>query len=198
MTWDVGGLALKPHCCQAADVNNGQWWDGWVGALLAAAVTVGATIWWDARTKRRERLEEAVVRLNEAAAALGNEAQRHELGIGNHESLATKHMELGGAFLMVQGLARRHVLFLISPKLVAPAREGLARTIASLSRLWVSASQPQDPSGRPISFPEVVVVCQAISAACFAWLSRPGVYWPLRDKSQAYVRAMREWQGDEC
>lgn len=189
--WCSGGstLALERHCCQAADVNNNQWWDGWVGALLAAAVTVGATIWWDARTRRRERLEDAVMRLNQAATEAGNEAQRQVVGIGTPENLTTTYIELGSAYLLVEGLARRRVA-LLSPALVAPAREGFGRTMQSLSDRWMRVSEPVKPSGEPESFESVVTNCQATSAACLRWISRPMTYWPWRDRSESHVRDM--------
>jgi hypothetical protein len=165
-----------------------QWWDGWIGALLAATLTVGATVWWDARVRRRQRLEDAVVRLYEAATDLGVETARLKHGIGSPEELAAAHRAMGSAHLLAQGLALRRVL-LVSAKVAAPARWGLARTIGWLSDRWNQTSLAQDEQGQPKRPDEIVKACQGVSVACLVWLSRPMSYWPGRQRGPEYIEA---------
>lgn len=161
-----------------------QWWDGWIGALLAAAVTVGATVWWDARVRRRERLEEAAARLHEAATNFGMATQRMRHGLGGEE-LGGAYLAMGNAILLVQGLALRRVL-LLPAKVAGPARFGLAATVEWLSDRLRDASSAVDEDGRPEQ-PEVIVqACRAVSVVCLLWLSNPMAFWPGRRRGPEY------------
>lgn len=167
-----------------------QWWDGWIGALLAAAVTVGATVWWDARVRRRERLEDAVVRLYEAATELGIETERVRHGLGSREDLGAANVAMGNALLLVKGLALRRVL-LFPAKVAAPARSGLAMTVEWLADRWNGTSS-RTRRDKTECADEVVEICQAASVACLIWLSKPMAFWPSRERGAEYVEMARK------
>lgn len=167
-----------------------QWWDGWIGALLAAAVTVGATVWWDARVRRRERLEDAVVRLHEAASALLLEVDRVTHRSGSIEEVLDAHLALGNALVLVRGQALRRV-FLLPARIVAPARSGLARTVGLLSERWNRASLAQNRRGM-LKHPDAVKeACRAVSIACLVWLANPMTFWPGRQRGPEFLEKAR-------
>lgn len=169
-----------------------QWWDGWIGALLAAAVTVGATVWWDAHVRRRERLEDAVVRLHEAATQLATEVERVKLRTGRPEELAAAHTAMGNALLLVRGLALRRVLHLPA-RLSGPSRSGLGATVDWLFSRWNQVSLVQDRSGKPRRPTDIVETCWAVSTVCHVWLEKPMTFWPGRQRGPEYLKEARSF-----
>ena len=198
MGWVKSRRTLDEHTagCEAAAVGN--WWEGWIGALLAAAITVGATVWWDARMRRRERLEDAVVRLHSAADRLGNEAQRLKRGDGRPEELAAAQVDLGSAFLLLRGLATRRVA-MVPARIAAPARSGLALTMDWFWHRWLSAAELSEESGAPTKAGARLIVetCQALSIACHDWVASPMDFWPNRDLGWTFVERVSIGREDE-
>ncbi|MDF2848876.1 MAG: hypothetical protein K0R97_2858 [Oerskovia sp.] len=53
----------------AGEGGTSGWFEGWVGGLAAAAVTLAFTAWWETRRDRRQRLEAALDEVSAAADA---------------------------------------------------------------------------------------------------------------------------------
>lgn|GEM_PF-4224102 len=168
---------------------------GWVAGLLAAAVTIGFTAWWDSRVRRQERLEDAVSRLEAAASAMTFAAISVRHRSEDAKVLLAANRELGMAFVTVRGLAWRSAFFLVPARWVAPARYGFGMTVAVLFKWWREGVTLESGNEEPY-LEHVVESCLATNAACAIWTSTPRRYWPGRDISARLLKSVREDDGD--
>ncbi|MFE5309721.1 hypothetical protein [Isoptericola sp. NPDC056605] len=168
---------------------------GWVAGLLAAAVTVGFTAWWDSLVRRRGRLDDAVTRLEEAASYLWFVALKTQHGAGDAKDLLAPHRALAMEVMRVRGLAWRPAFFLVPARWVAPARYGLGLTVSHLGKVWRDVSEDLAWSEKDRTH-HTIEVCLAITAACAAWTSKPRKFWPGRDISGRLLARVRSDNGD--
>lgn len=122
-------------------------WDV-VIAFGAAAVTVGATIWWDARARRRDRLEAAMLELTSAANAWIRHFRALDEDAAPVDGCVSRNRLLQSDFeasaQTVQSLAKRKVLR-TSPRAAAPTRHRLASALEPLlDQVAVRSAVPTD------------------------------------------------------
>lgn len=155
----------------------GGWFDGWVGGVVGACLAVALTIWWDARVRRSEKLDEAVAVLAAAALDFQVEVSRTDRGPQelDRELLgATRGFIL--SLLLVQARAFRLRL--------GPSR-GFALTIRGLSDMLVGLQQGGIAER---DWPQISEISNAVQLACFWWMRSPGAFRDRRDLSQKFLR----------
>lgn len=146
---------------------SGTWLDGWVGALVAAAVTVCATVAWEGRSRRGALLDEALARLAEAADDLGIAA----LGQPRERS-APLVRPLLTAITRACALAERPV-GLFPSRLVAPARHGLGVALrAVMVQIGATVVDLADESNKEAA-PAMAALCAATSSIAWTWWRSP-------------------------
>lgn len=145
---------------------DGTWLDGWIGALLAAAITVGATVGWDAHVRRRAMLDDVLAGMAAAAdelavAVLTKDAAESS---GHLRPLVTLS-------LRASALAGRPV-GLLPARFVAPIRWRMARQIDTVMRgIGESSGKVNDENadGRAA----LAASCGQLSLVALLWWRRP-------------------------
>lgn len=176
-------------------MDSSTWLSGWIGGLLAAAVTISATIWWEARARRRRSLDQAVDEL--ARSSLTFMLRTIEIHQARHKgaNLGEVLAGVGRDQQLVQAFALRRV-WIIPAQLVAPARAGLAPTIEAL---WTNLNLALDrfleahenhaaQEGWDQALSDLSDAASAHRAACLKWISSPWSYWPNRDLSPEILK----------
>jgi hypothetical protein len=155
--------------------------DGWIGGLIAAAVTVGATIWWEARSVRRQRLDAAALELVSAARAVEHSLRTGEVGLREDTIRMLYAIEL------VRAQAGRHH-WPFRWRWLRPWRSGLEASVSGLHREWIHRLSlfEQDVRG---AGEEVEGVATGLRLCGLWWLSTPWRYFPNRDLSDALWHA---------
>lgn len=125
-------FAVLPR--EPTNPGSEQWWDGWIGALVAAALTVGGTIAWDARVRRRQHFEEAIRLLAGAAWDFVVASKRRAAEPEEPSHMADALSAYMHRRMFVSGLANRKVLAVL-PTWLTPARRGFSNVIALLDGL---------------------------------------------------------------
>ncbi|WP_407320864.1 hypothetical protein UQW22_09955 [Isoptericola halotolerans] len=166
-------------------MDDSQWWDGWIGALVAAALTVGATIWWESKNRRRERLEEAMSQLESAAAVMGNLAWKRLHGDAEPHELDSAIDELAVAFIRARAHALRPSALWLPAAWLAPVRSGLGRTVSSLRETWLEACSTSTAAIPPESLADIATTCLAVQGTCSTWIKSPVQFAWNRDLSRS-------------
>lgn len=177
-------------------MDIGEGLQGWIGGLVAAAVTLGFTAWWDTRQHRRRQLDDAVVTLAGAQSKLWQALLRMAAHGWDSEEVADLVNAVASAQLRAGGLAGRRVLN-IRARFVAPSREGLRRTLGTLDDAWSrefglrarqmpfkKASSPAEYESNLHAVMPLAAASQAQIAACNGWLQNPWRYARGRDLSE--------------
>lgn len=154
----------------------GAWLDGWVGGVLAASITIVATFWWDMRSRRMARLDDAVAALSAAAWDFGTATGQMHSGLRpSDQELNAGFRALVLALFEVQAHAFRSRL--------GPGR-GLAVTLNAftddLARRTLGAANKHD-------WLEMETVCAAVQLACYDWMQKPRSYWRGSDRSRDFL-----------
>jgi hypothetical protein len=154
------------------------WLDGWVGGVIAASVTVVATFWWDTWIRRRTRLDDAVAALSAAAWDFGNTAARMQNGPRvPDEEMTSNFRALALALLEVQGHAFRPLL---------GSSRGMARTVKALADNLAELHRG-DLTPPAWDWPQMMYVCAATQAACYAWMHNPRSFRRRADRSREFL-----------
>ncbi|PTU56717.1 hypothetical protein DBB34_07975 [Sphaerisporangium cinnabarinum] len=172
------------------------WFEGWIGGLIAAAVTLGFTAWWETRQHRRRQLDDAVATLAAAQSKLWQALLRMAAHGWDTEEAADLVNAVASAQLRAGGLAARRVLN-IRARFVSPSREGLRRTLGALDDAWshefglrarqLPLKKAASPAAYESNLHEIMPLasaCQAQIAACNAWLQNPWRYARGKDLSE--------------
>lgn len=167
---------------------------GWIAGLVAAAVTLAFTAWWESRQHRRRQLDDAVTALAEANLELSNELIKMASKGWDPSWIVQFTSPVASLGLRVQALAGRRILG-VPARLASPAREGLRRSTAARStefnRVMGAVSQDPPREGTDEAEPRALLVrvapligaSNAEVAICNAWLNNPWRFYPCRDLS---------------
>jgi len=128
------------------------WFEGWIGGLVAAAITLAFSAWWETRQSRRRRLEEAL----SAVASTADALWFHGEGAITD---SRPFFELTRAYVRAILLLQRRPIRRRSRRLALANR---------LNRRW-SALQAR-PDGDWKGRRQIAV---EMSALCLGWLSDP-------------------------
>lgn len=170
--------------------------DGWIGALVAAALTVGATIWWDARTRQRERLDDAVLDMANAAGLFAEIAMRQRLGAKLADADATgAYRALAGSLVLVRSLALRKVLGLFPVSWFARRRWGLAQTVNGQMMALAPAAMTL-PWANKVTATTIVHYAMAVQLTGHQWLQNPDKFWRGNRALQFLEQARQQGLGD--
>lgn len=170
--------------------------EGWIGGLVAAAVTLAFTAWWETRQHRRRQMDDQV-------AALASAQQAYALAVLRMAATGWDAIEMSelvnrvaAAQLRAASLVGRRVLN-IPARFVAPGREGLRRTLATSSRQWAVVAQKRSlmpPLKTPTTSRELAANVDAVKllfnlamaqvSVCAAWEQNPWRFFPGRDRSE--------------
>jgi hypothetical protein len=184
------------------DIGDGL--EGWIGGLVAAAVTLAFTAWWDTRQHRRRQLDDAVTTLAEAQTDFSQAMYRMAANGWDSPDIARLSAQVTTWQLRVGALAGRRVLG-VPARIIAPSREGLRATIGSLDDTWskrvldVAKQPPRKPDNvagykKSLEFLEPLIdASNAQTVVCNAWLHNPWRFAPRRDLSGwAFSKEARE------
>ncbi|GAB3170576.1 hypothetical protein GCM10027059_37320 [Myceligenerans halotolerans] len=152
------------------------WLDGWAGGVLAASVTVLATFWWDARVRRRNKLDGAVAALSAAAWDAGNAARRMKSGPRVRErELGTSVRTLVLSLLEVQAHGFR-------------SRFGCSRGLALTIKALADALAEMESRGlSKHDGPKLARLCAAMQTTCYEWMRNPWLFWRRTDRSKRFL-----------
>lgn len=175
----------------ASDTGTSGWFEGWIGGLIAAAVTISATIWWEARSHRRQQLDDAVVGLSDACNAMADALLDMSVADRTKSRFALHMNAVAISQMRVGALSHRRTVG-VPAWLCAPTRSGLGRTLGSLDDTWISAMRglPSTDLWESMSLTDWVDAvdsagdeCRLQSRTCLAWLNNPWQFAWNRDIS---------------
>ncbi|MEV8177209.1 hypothetical protein AB0O99_04075 [Cellulosimicrobium funkei] len=157
------------------------WFEGWVGGLIAAAVTLAFTAWWETRQHRRRQLDDALIRLSEACTEYWNDLERVMADLP-----APDIAEHAGRVMTAEHhagmLAARRVLGL-PVGIMAPCRGGLHRTLDVLGEMTSDVHKPGDSpdlkGARRVALAEI--------ATATRWIHNPWQFAWNRDLSESVL-----------
>lgn len=155
---------------------------GWIAGLLAAAVTIIVTAWWEARSARAARLDDAVSELASAAIMYRHAAmaEGRKPSFGVSSPLVTGSMRVRA--LAARGPKRRLL------RMPRAARVGLAITIDELHKRWVVAASATGEFGTHV--PTAAKMAHAIHDASLEWLANPRAFSRARDLSARFIEGV--------
>lgn len=142
--------------------------EGWIGGLVAAAVTLAFSAWWDTRQKQRQRLDEAV-----SSLAAASDAVWYQIKIEEADGPA----DMGPFWNLMKSFVRATMLLEGRPRWI-PRKIQRSRRLALANRLnllWKGLSVLEDEDVETRS-----KIAVKISSACLVWLSEPGTFRPER------------------
>lgn len=168
---------------------------GWIAGLVAAAVTLAFTAWWETRQHRRRQLDEQLGRLADAHQRFA--LAMHRMAASGWDVLEAGDLAdvVSAAQLRVAALAGRRVLN-VPARFLAPGRDGLRRSLFALNVQWTLEFQQRviRPPKRPRTGPEGVANLKLVTplydlsmaqvTVCAAWMQNPWRYVPRRDLSE--------------
>lgn len=163
---------------------DSTWLDGWVGAAVAAALTVGATVSWEARARRRELLDAALAEMSAAADEMGMAVLN--LGAADASQMIRPVLT---ASLRASALAGRPV-GLIPARWLAPLRWRMAGLLESTVRsLGAAIGDIDEEAYEPRA--KVAGDCGRLSLIALLWWRRPSAF--LRPDP---LRAAEGWENE--
>ncbi|WP_194522358.1 hypothetical protein [Cellulosimicrobium sp. JZ28] len=185
----------------ASESATSGWFEGWIGGLIAAAVTLGFTAWWETRQHRRRQLDDALLELSDAQNQFWQAVQRMPARGWDEMELAVVTNRVGIAQLRAGALSARRVLG-IPARFVAPARDGLRKTLSALDGVWVTELKlvigkkwpkvkTEEEYDRVLEeLAPVMRAAAAQMATCHGWLHNPWRFaWSrnLSDRMQSSI-----------
>lgn len=168
---------------------------GWIAGLVAAAVTLAFTAWWETKQHRRRQLDDAVTALANANQELANALIL--MAATGWEPLRIPQLTnpVAAWQLRVRSLAGRRVVGIPS-RVAAPARDGLGRSVTTRSRAFgdamiavgnesaAVAENREDTLANLARLTPLIRASNAEVAICNAWLNNPWRFFPCRDRSE--------------